>query len=337
MNESGLDTVRAPANRGWRVTFAGLGINLALGILYTWSVISKGVPDDWGWSQADKSWPYAVACLVFCLVMVPAGQMQDRLGPRLVATIGGHHVHPQAAASLGRRTGRVNALPRKLDSVSTVSVVGGHASPPLRAEPTAPGRITPPAACLREIQRNTYPIVQCIANNDRFPFSNQRTIPMKRRSLLAAAASIAVLTMTVYAAEKIDLTDIKCVLNGNAAAKDVDGSSVDYKGGKIYFCCTNCPKAFTEKVVSADNPDPVLAARGNAQLVATKQAKQAKCPFTGGPLKTELTVAGATIRFCCDNCKSKASKLEGDEQLIALFGDAAFKKAAFTVGGEKEE
>ncbi|MFH1923451.1 MAG: MFS transporter [Planctomycetota bacterium] len=89
MSESSLDTVQPSANHGWRVTFAGLGINLALGVLYTWSVISKGVPDDWGWSQADKSWPYAVACLVFCLVMVPAGQMQDKLGPRLVATIGG--------------------------------------------------------------------------------------------------------------------------------------------------------------------------------------------------------------------------------------------------------
>ncbi|MEM9657595.1 MAG: hypothetical protein AAF961_04455, partial [Planctomycetota bacterium] len=50
-------------HRGWRVTAAALGINLALGILYTWSVISKGVPDAWEWSQADKSWPYAVACL----------------------------------------------------------------------------------------------------------------------------------------------------------------------------------------------------------------------------------------------------------------------------------
>ena len=77
------------ANQGWRVTFAGLGINLALGVLYTWSVISKGVPAEWGWSQSDKSWPYAVACLVFCLVMVPAGRMQDNLGPRVVATIGG--------------------------------------------------------------------------------------------------------------------------------------------------------------------------------------------------------------------------------------------------------
>ncbi len=28
-------------NLGWRVAFAGMGINLALGILYTWSVIGK--------------------------------------------------------------------------------------------------------------------------------------------------------------------------------------------------------------------------------------------------------------------------------------------------------
>ncbi len=76
-------------NLGWRVTFAGMGINLALGILYTWSVISKEVPQDWKWTQTDKSWPYSIACLVFCLVMIPAGRMQDRIGPRIVATIGG--------------------------------------------------------------------------------------------------------------------------------------------------------------------------------------------------------------------------------------------------------
>jgi len=68
---------------------AGVGINLALGILYTWSVIAGGVPEAWDWSSADKSLPYAIACLVFCLVMVPAGRMQDKLGPRRVATIGG--------------------------------------------------------------------------------------------------------------------------------------------------------------------------------------------------------------------------------------------------------
>ena len=45
-------------NHGWSVTFAGMGINLALGILYTWSVISKGIPEEWGWNESDKSWPY---------------------------------------------------------------------------------------------------------------------------------------------------------------------------------------------------------------------------------------------------------------------------------------
>ena len=31
-------------SRGWSVVLAGFGINLALGILYTWSVISKAIP-----------------------------------------------------------------------------------------------------------------------------------------------------------------------------------------------------------------------------------------------------------------------------------------------------
>ena len=79
----------AVKNRGWSVAFAGVGINLALGVLYTWSVVSKGIPDAWGWSEAARSWPYSVACLVFSLIMVPAGRMQDRIGPRVVASIGG--------------------------------------------------------------------------------------------------------------------------------------------------------------------------------------------------------------------------------------------------------
>jgi len=76
-------------NHGWRVTFAGMGINLALGVLYTWSVISKGIPDAWAWSEAGKSLPYSIACLIFSIVMVPAGRIQDRFSPRMVATIGG--------------------------------------------------------------------------------------------------------------------------------------------------------------------------------------------------------------------------------------------------------
>lgn len=86
---SELQSSAAIKNHGWSVTFAGMGINLALGILYTWSVFSKGIPAEWDWTETDKSLPYMFACLIFSLVMVPAGRMQDKIGPRITATIGG--------------------------------------------------------------------------------------------------------------------------------------------------------------------------------------------------------------------------------------------------------
>jgi len=80
--------------RGWVVTFAGLGINLALGVLYSWSVIAKVLSKPlaeggWGWSASGASMPYAIAMGVFAVSMVFAGRAQDRFGPRVVATIGG--------------------------------------------------------------------------------------------------------------------------------------------------------------------------------------------------------------------------------------------------------
>ncbi len=85
---------RATASRGWIVTLAGLGINLALGVLYSWSVIAKSLTKPvaeggWAWTSGQASLPYAMACGVFALSMVFAGRAQDRFGPRLVATIGG--------------------------------------------------------------------------------------------------------------------------------------------------------------------------------------------------------------------------------------------------------
>jgi len=76
-------------NRGVVVATAGTGINLALGILYAWSVLKGGIPASWGWTAADKALPYSVACLVFAMAMIPAGALQDRWGPRRVASFGG--------------------------------------------------------------------------------------------------------------------------------------------------------------------------------------------------------------------------------------------------------
>ncbi len=76
-------------HRGWVVTFAGLGINLALGILYTWSMFKGAIEKEFGWHGSQLNDPYALCCLVFALTMIVAGRCQDRFGPRLTATIGG--------------------------------------------------------------------------------------------------------------------------------------------------------------------------------------------------------------------------------------------------------
>ncbi len=76
-------------NRGWVVTFAGLGINLALGVLYTWSVFKEKIGEGFGWDKSRLNDPYALCCLVFAFAMIVAGKCQDKFGPRLTATIGG--------------------------------------------------------------------------------------------------------------------------------------------------------------------------------------------------------------------------------------------------------
>jgi MFS family permease len=84
-------------NKGWTVVSAGLAINLALGVLYAWSVfkgaikasIEKGGPDAFQWDIASINDPYAICCLAFAFSMILAGKCQDKIGPARTALIGG--------------------------------------------------------------------------------------------------------------------------------------------------------------------------------------------------------------------------------------------------------
>lgn len=75
--------------RGWTVVLAGVGINLAFGVLYAWSIFGANLQETLGWSKTESSLPYTVAIIMFALMMIPAGRLQDKIGPRWVATIGG--------------------------------------------------------------------------------------------------------------------------------------------------------------------------------------------------------------------------------------------------------
>lgn len=77
------------SRNGWIVVLAGLCINLTMGFLYAWSVVRGGIPEAWGWSNADKALPFSVICIAITIAMIPAGRLQDKIGPRLVSTVGG--------------------------------------------------------------------------------------------------------------------------------------------------------------------------------------------------------------------------------------------------------
>ncbi|OAT86680.1 L-lactate MFS transporter [Desulfotomaculum copahuensis] len=77
------------AGRAWAVTFAGVGINLCLGVVYSWSVFAAALISQLGWSKTASVIPYTIAYVVFPIIMVPAGWLVDKAGPRRVATIGG--------------------------------------------------------------------------------------------------------------------------------------------------------------------------------------------------------------------------------------------------------
>ncbi|PIP08501.1 MAG: MFS transporter [Syntrophobacteraceae bacterium CG23_combo_of_CG06-09_8_20_14_all_50_8] len=89
----------------WVVIFAGVAINLCLGVLYAWSVWKKVLVDtvkanagevmtgiNAGWpylTDAQGTVAYFLCGLTFAVFMIPGGKLQDKFGPKTGATLGG--------------------------------------------------------------------------------------------------------------------------------------------------------------------------------------------------------------------------------------------------------
>lgn len=74
-------------NKAWLVVISGLGVNLTLGVLYSWGIISAALIDNFNWSATQTQIPYMVASAVFALTMIPGGKFQDKFGPRPVLLV----------------------------------------------------------------------------------------------------------------------------------------------------------------------------------------------------------------------------------------------------------
>jgi OFA family oxalate/formate antiporter-like MFS transporter len=100
--ESAVSINKVPG-KAWVVTFAGMTINLCLGILYAWSVWAKALIDvknagqpmsgiNEGWTyltNAEAATPFSLCVIIFALFMIPGGRIQDKFGPKVGATVGG--------------------------------------------------------------------------------------------------------------------------------------------------------------------------------------------------------------------------------------------------------
>lgn len=74
-------------SRAWVVLWAAIGLNFLTGLLYIWSIISKGLITELQWSSKQASLPYTVATLSFVIFMAIFGKIQDSKGPRFTATL----------------------------------------------------------------------------------------------------------------------------------------------------------------------------------------------------------------------------------------------------------
>jgi len=79
---------RKQLNR-WTVVVGALIVQVILGTVYAFSVFVKPLEMEFYWSRTTTQWAFSIALLTFALTMIPAGRLQDRVGPRRVATLGG--------------------------------------------------------------------------------------------------------------------------------------------------------------------------------------------------------------------------------------------------------
>ena len=76
------------ANR-WIVVLGSILMQLSLGAIYTWSLFNAPLVEKFGWDPGATVFTFSITLASFALAVIFAGRIQDKIGPRKVATVGG--------------------------------------------------------------------------------------------------------------------------------------------------------------------------------------------------------------------------------------------------------
>ena len=74
-------------NRSY-VVVGALLIQLSLGAIYAWSAFTTSLTNA-GWTKSQTQAVFSTELLFFALVMILAGQLKKKIGPRSLAILGG--------------------------------------------------------------------------------------------------------------------------------------------------------------------------------------------------------------------------------------------------------
>ena len=77
-----------PGNR-WLVVLGALVVQICLGAIYSWSVFVNPLKEVFFYTTTQTQIIFSLALATFALIMIFAGRLQDKKGPRVVATLGG--------------------------------------------------------------------------------------------------------------------------------------------------------------------------------------------------------------------------------------------------------
>jgi OFA family oxalate/formate antiporter-like MFS transporter len=73
----------------WFVVLGAIIIQINLGAVYAWSLFNQPLMNKFGWAREDVVVTFSITIATFALATIFAGRLQDKIGPRWVATIGG--------------------------------------------------------------------------------------------------------------------------------------------------------------------------------------------------------------------------------------------------------
>jgi OFA family oxalate/formate antiporter-like MFS transporter len=76
-------------SQGWQALVGGGLLNVALGTYYAWSVFVPALEREFGWNRTQTSLVPTIDMVMLASMFLAAGFLQERIGPRMVAAIGG--------------------------------------------------------------------------------------------------------------------------------------------------------------------------------------------------------------------------------------------------------